>query len=800
MKLSPLSESKLGFDLIRQYLESKAVSPEGKQYVVEMQPARDREAIRLELLRVKECASLIEAGKEFDGALPFSVSGLLDKSRIGRNWLSGEELARLLKWLRVVRNTLRQLREHQNVAPELCKMATAVDFRASLIPLIEKVVDDQGNIRDNASPELLHIRREQMRVSAELRKVLTKILRQAKAEGWAGDAEVTLRNDRLVIPMKADFRGRVPGFVQDVSQSGQTIFLEPTESLEMNNSLRRLQAQEKNEIVRILTEVTAAVGQEAEPLGHWVWLVGRLDFIHAKAVLAVALDAQMPYLRSGQERGLLLLRARHPLLVLRSKEKVMPLTLELNQQKHILLVSGPNAGGKSVTLKTVGLLALMVQCGMLVPCNEGSEFMLFDHLFVDIGDEQSIQNDLSTYTSHLKTLREMDAELTPDSLFLIDEFGAGTDPRLGGAIAEAFLERFLQRGAFGVITTHYGNLKQFAETHAGIVNAAMRFNPETLSPTYEIDIGVPGRSYAFEIARKVGVEESLIARAREKVDQRELYAEDLLLQLEAQKEQLDGILDDNRKRNEELKSLMEKNRDLSQSLTEKRNKIINEARSHAQNLIQEANARIERTIKEIRETQAEKELTKNLRKELAEMVNLEEAPAPPPELMEAGVVEEEKMVEHPAEGIAERDWVKLKDGDAYGWVESLSGKRAVVVVGQMKLTVNLSSIVKIDKPHQTPVSSAGSAEVVHEKRNKASAEIDVQGMRVEEALLTISKFIDDAQLAGLTELRILHGKGTGALRIAIRDYLRQNYGQVQSLEDAPADFGGAGWTIVKLAY
>jgi DNA mismatch repair protein MutS2 len=797
MKLSAFTESKLGFDQIRQFLEGKAASPEARQFIAELQPSTDVAALREELSRVREAQTLIETGKELEAALPYSVRPMLDRSRISGNWLAGDELARMLRWLRMVRAMLRQLKEHQLLAPNLWIMVAAAEFNPKLIPQIETVVDDQGNIKDSASPQLRSLRSEQTRVSADLRKVLSKILRHARNEGWAGDAEITMRNDRLVIPINSDFRGRVSGFEHDVSQSGQTIFLEPAESLEMNNHLRRLQAQEKNEITRILVEVTRQVGENAELLEHFVWLMGRIDFIRAKALLAVAIQASLPVIVPMEENGFILIQARHPLLVLRNKDNavIVPISLEFNSDRRIILISGPNAGGKSVTMKTVGLLQLMVQCGLLVSAKEGTTFQIFDKIFVDIGDEQSIQNDLSTYTSHLKMMREMIDGLDSRSMFLIDEFGAGTDPRLGGAIAEAFLEKFLASHAFGVVTTHYGNLKQFGEAREGIVNAAMHFNPETLSPTFEIEVGNPGRSYAFEIARKVGVAESIISCAREKVDARELYADDLLLKLESQKAELDIILTENRRNNEELKTLLEKNRALAKQLQEKRTAILKEARDEAQHLIMQANARIERTIKEIRETSAEKQLTKNLRKELSEMVSLTEEKPAPPELLEIG---EEPPVELPDVEIQEGDWVKLKEGDTYGYVEELNGKRAIMVAGQMRLTVNVSSLVKIEAPKPEKPIAGSNAQMVNEKRSNASAEIDVQGMRVDEALITITKFMDDALLAGLTELRILHGKGTGALRIAIREYLRKHYAQVKSLEDGPADFGGPGWTIVNM--
>jgi DNA mismatch repair protein MutS2 len=603
--------------------------------------------------------------------------------------------------------------------------------------------------------------------------------------------------------MKADFKGHIKGFVHDVSQSGQTIFLEPSSALEANNRIRQLVIEEHNEIVRILSVLTAQLREDLPGLKKYTEVVAQLDFIRAKGKLAVDLDAVKPRYEPTQ-KALMLVKARHPLLLLKpgvNKAKVVPLSIQLNPQQRIILVSGPNAGGKSVTLKTIGLLQIMFQAGLLIPCDESSEFCWFTGLYVDIGDEQSIQSDLSTYTSHLQNMREMLGQLRDGRLFLMDEFGSGTDPKLGGAIAEAFLERFLNSGAYGIVTTHYGNLKAFADRSAGIVNAAMQFDPETLSPSFRIEVGIPGRSYAFEIAQNVGVSKELLDDARSRVDGGQLQTEDLLLKLEVQKSELEQVLLDNKKKNEELAVLLKRNQELAQRAKEEEAKILRQAHQKAQALIDSANAKIEQTIREIRESQADKERTKAIRRELAVML-----PTPPPEeaeeiaedeALEAAEMAEESPVPMVGATIGIGDWVLLRDSNSYGQVLELQDKRAVVSLGEMRITVKIKHLVKIKPPKGGNVRILRAAGMMVNKKANISLELSVKGFRVEQALPSVQQFIDDATLAGLHEVRILHGKGTGALRQAIREFL-QNMPEVRRCEDAPLDQGGAGWTVVSL--
>jgi len=803
--LSPQSEDKLGCHEIRAMLEARALTEEGKAQCLQMQPFRKPGLIEPELERVKQFRDLMMEEDSFVFEFTGSVSGLLSQISVPGNWLRAHELFNIMKWLRMVREMLGYFRSRKERYPAIWELLNGLDWDKSTLASIESVLDPRGMLHDHASPALGVIRKEINAQSGEVRRMLQATLRAAISNGWSDASEITIRNDRYVVPMKADFKGKIKGFVHDVSQSGQTIFVEPAGALELNNALRELQIREQNEIVRILTTITDLLRQQLPSFLNYKKAITKVDFSRAKARLAMDMKAEKPvFTHNGGPYKLV--KGRHPLLLAKhgfKTSEIVPLSFVLDSGNRILLISGPNAGGKSVTLKTAGILQWMVQSGLLPPCGEGSEFRHFRKIFVDIGDEQSILSDLSTYTSHLRNLKEMMAGMDQDTLFLLDEFGAGTDPKLGGAIAEAFLMRFVESGAYGVVTTHYGNLKRFAESHNGIQNAAMQFNPSSLTPTYQIDVGVPGRSYAFEIARNVGVPEEILEDASSRIEGKELQTESLLLRLEAQREELEAVLKENREKNQELKTLLGKNRDRIVKIQAEEGKILGEAQKRAQALIDAANAKIEQTIREIRESQAEKERTKELRKALSEML-------PEPNIAQSSeLVDEDGDVEFesaeaeqvpellPGAQIALGDWVQLEDAASYGEVLDLQGTRAVVAVGDMRITVKLKGLIKIKPPKAGRTFSSGYSTYRLRQKQHATTELRVQGFRVEQALPVLQKFMDDAIGANVKDLRILHGKGTGALREAIRTILA-TLPEVVSFEDEHADRGGEGWTIVKL--
>ena len=826
MKLQPEQTlKKLGFGQVTQALASRARTEGGRRYCEELVPTSNKIELHDAHTRLGEYLKVLDTDEAFYPDYSGDVTPYLRKASIEGNWLLREDVFALLKWLRMVRDAVAWFRTRRDRFPTVWQMFNGLEFDKAILADFETVINDRGKIKDSASDDLRRIRREMNRISSELRKQLNSILKNAIKEGWTLDKEVTIRNDRLVIPLRADFKGRVKGFVHDVSQSGQTIFVEPQESLESNNRIRRLFGEEKNEIVRILTDLTEKVREKLPELRGFAELMDRVDFLGAKARLAQDWKCSLPKVHLDQKVWKLVL-AYHPLLVQKlGKLYVIPLNMEINSSKRIVLISGPNAGGKSVSLKTVGLLQVMLQSGLAIPVDPTSEFSLVNKIFIDIGDEQSIQSDLSTYTSHLAHMREMLDGLDDNSLFLIDEFGSGTDPRLGGAIAEAFLERFVKTKALGIITTHYGNLKTFADTHAGIQNAAMEFDPADLAPTYRIQVGMPGRSYAFEIARNVGVPDTILKAAEKKISKREIYTDELLLKLENQKAELERITKENKAKQGQLKFLQEQYETLKGNLEVRQADILRKAEEEAESLVKGANARIERTIREIKESQADKEKTKRLRKDLETSIQRntpEKTAIPDQPAISIPELENEKVAAKTAPkesktGAEKRtkpkpikktplktgplevgDWVLLKANNSKGEIMEIKKKKAVVAVGGMRMTLKVADLERTHPPIgvKSGPSASTAARIRIQEIAQVKTELNVMGKKVDETLPLVTKFVDAALAAGLREVRILHGKGTGALRTSIRQFLR-SYPEIVSMEDAPIQLGGAGWTVVR---
>ena len=799
----PHTYEKLGFDVILETLTRYLSSEDARMYAAGIQPWSHKAGLKQELKRVHEFKQLLEQGESFPVKSYRSVSAILKKLEVDGNWLSIRELDDVWSWLKSIRDARAFLDTHKENCPDLFDWVHTHTFSTGLIRQIEKVLDERGNLREDASTELSRIRKNIQRKSGELRSTLYRILRHAQQQNWTQEKEITLRNDRLVIPVRAEAKGRVPGFVQDVSQSGGTVYIEPTEALALNNSLKEFQIKEQNEIVRILLAITAKVSNEREMLTRFRGVMLSLEVMQAKARLALELDANLPVVVENGSQ-LTIYNGRYPLLLLKAKQdsmEVVPLNISFSKNKRIVLISGPNAGGKSVAMKTIGLLQLMLQCGFLIPVNEDSIFRLFDSIFLDIGDEQSVDNDLSTYTSHLYLMRQMGDHMDGASLFLIDEFGSGTDPRQGGAIAESFLERFLRQRAYGVITTHYGNLKEFAEVNNGIVNAAMEFDTKELKPTYRLLEGMPGRSYAFEMAKRVGVHPSILRKANKKAGSEEMDAEQMIRELEKKNTRLTQLVNENKNREKKLERLLSKNEELKDNLSRKQNGILREAQLEARAMIEKANRDIERTIREIKEQQAAKEVTRKLRKELADSApEVVEAINPKADSSAKKKSAKKKGSSEPeilhGEPIQEGDWVKLKNTSSYGQLVEIQGKKGQIESGGIRLTVKLNQLIKI-RPPKSQEKRKESGYIGSIPATHARLELNVLGKRVEEALLEVDKFLDNANLAGLHQVRILHGKGTGALREAIRKHILGLH-IVSSAKDAPVEQGGAGWTVVEL--
>ena len=680
-------------------------------------------------------------------------------------------------------------------------------------------------MKDNASAELLRIRRELSATTGSISRSLNSILRAAQSDGYVDkDVTPTMRDGRLVIPVAPGMKRKIRGIVHDESATGKTVFIEPAEVVEANNRIRELEGEERREIIRILTEFSAVVRPQVPAILSSYEFLAEIDFIRAKAVFSIEAKACKPDVEDRQIVDWF--EAVHPLLQMslaKHGKKVVPLDIELTPEKRILLISGPNAGGKSVCLKTVGLLQYMLQCGVPVPMHERSHVGIFESIFIDIGDEQSIEDDLSTYSSHLTNMKNMMKGCNGRSLILIDEFGGGTEPQIGGAIAEAVLKRFNQKGTFGVITTHYQNLKHFAENHEGVVNGAMLYDRHEMKALFQLQIGNPGSSFAVEIARKIGLPEDVIADASEIVGSEYIQSDKYLQDIVRDKRYWETKRQNIRKREKIMEETIARYEKEIEELTRSRKEILKKAKEDAEYLLQESNAKIENTIRTIKEAQAEKERTKLARKELTDFrqqveeidkAALEEQIARKMERLREKQERKKERKNKPAENkpavvvpkvlpIQSGDYVRIKGQTTVGQVMEISGKNAVVMFGLMKTNVKTDRLERSDAPKPTTTIakstfvSSETQDRMYEKRLSFKQDIDVRGMRGDEAIQAVTYFIDDAILVGVSRVRILHGTGSGILRTLIRQYLATVPG-VADFRDEHVQFGGAGITVVDL--
>lgn len=793
-------EIKLGFDRIREQLGELCLSPLGKAFVQKIRFS-DNFAVIYKLTRqtAEMKAILEETSGEFPAQSYFDVTPALEKIRIEGVLLSLDEFFDLKLSLRTIRQILKFLGEQEEGRfPFLRELAGNVNVEKWVSDAIDRIIDDRGQVRDNASSELADIRRRLISEAAGVRKKLDSILKQAKNSGWVGDeVSLTVRNGRMVIPISAEHKRKLKGFVHDESATGQTLFMEPADVLDANNEIRELEYAERREVNRILIQLANQIRPHLADLQRAYQFLGMVDFIRAKAKLSVLIGGVFP---TFVNRPLLRwYAAKHPLLFLsfqKQGRKVVPLSIELQQNQRILVVSGPNAGGKSVALKTIGLIQYMFQCGLLVPMREDSTVGLFQNLFIDIGDEQSLENDLSTYSSHLTNMKFFLNFSQKKTLFLIDEFGTGTEPSLGGAIAEAILEDLTKSGAFGIINTHYTNLKTFADKTLGLVNGAMRYDGEHLEPLYELEIGKPGSSFAFEIASKIGLPKAVVNRAQSKLGTQQINFEKLLKELDIEKKVFaEKNLEVGIKERKLAQQLAETTA-LQKRLDNDQKKILNEAKQKAKQLLVDTNQRIESTIREIKENKAEREPTKQIRQEL-EKFEIQELKIQP--VLE--VVPEEFL---PEEGdIAVGSYVRIKNQTTIGQVLSLKGKDAEISIGDLKSNIKLNRLEKVSKKafkeaigEKAIAPKLGGIDI-NEKMMNFNFNLDIRGKRGEEAMVDLDDFMNNAIMLGYDQLRIVHGKGDGILRQLVRNHLK-SFKHVGKMQDEHADRGGAGVTLVEM--
>lgn len=814
-------EQKTGFDKVRLLVSDKCLSPLGKERVAAMSFSTDYAFISNELDLVDEFVKIQQGETDFPANYFFDVRYSLKRIRPEGTWMDEKELFDLKRSLQTIHDIIRffQPGEDEEIKyPALTALAGDILVFPQLVGRIDTILDKFGKVKDSASPELQTIRREMTITMSNISRNLQSILRAAQSEGVVEkDVTPTMRDGRLMIPVAPAFKRKIKGIVHDESASGKTVFIEPESVVEANNRIRELEGEEKREIIRILTDLTNFVRPLVPDILQSYEFLADIDFIRAKALFAIEIQGIRPVVEDKQQLDWA--RAIHPLLYLSLKKQhkeVVPLDIELTTEKRLLIISGPNAGGKSVCLKTVGLLQYMLQCGLLVPMHESSRTGLFEHLFIDIGDEQSIENDLSTYSSHLTHMKYFVRNCNERTILLIDEFGSGTEPQIGGAIAEALLNRFNQHKSFGVITTHYQNLKHFAEDTPGIVNGAMLYDRHLMQPLFKLAIGNPGSSFAIEIARKIGLPEDVIAEASEKVGMDYINMDKYLQDIVRDKRYWESKRQNIRQREKKLEDIIARyEKDLSE-VNSQRKEIVREAKAEASRILSDANARIENTIREIKEAQAEKERTKQARQELQSFKDsVSDAQEEDDKLARKMAKlkeraerkkQKQKVSAQPVfnrDVIEVGDAVRLKGQTSVGTVMELQEKQATVAFGMIKSTVKLDRLEKVSKNQikkeiqKSTFVSEQTSDQMHEKRLHFKQEIDVRGMRGEEALQTVTYFIDDAIQVGAQQVRILHGTGTGILRQLIREYLRSVPG-VRSFHDEHVQFGGAGITVVEL--
>jgi len=808
-------EQKIAFTTIRQLLKDKCVSTLGEEKVDEIQFSSDyTDVIRLlsqtdEMLRVLTTdADELPIGDFYD------VRPALSRVRVEGLFLDELEVFDLRRALEAVRLLVAFLTKHEaEVYPHLHELVSDVETFPLIVNRIDAILNKFGKIKDNASPELARIRKDIFQVQSGISRTLNSILRQAQADGYVEkDVAPTMREGRLVIPVSPAFKRKVNGIVHDESATGKTVFIEPQQVVEANNRVRELEGEERREVMRILVDFTNFVRPYTESIFSSQYFLGQIDFLRAKALFGIDIKAIKP--RVDDCCQLEWAKAIHPLLFLSLKKQgkeIVPLDITLNEKQRILLISGPNAGGKSVCLKTVVLLQYMLQCGLLVPLHDSSRAGIYERLFIDIGDEQSIENDLSTYSSHLLNMKFFIKNSNPKTLLLIDEFGTGTEPMIGGAIAEATLERFNQNLAFGVITTHYTNLKHYAEDAEGIVNGAMLYDRQHLQPLFQLSIGNPGSSFAIEIARKIGLPEDLIAEAAEKVGAEHLDYDKHLQDIVRDKRYWENKRQQIRQKEKRLEETLAKYEEEMAGMDKQRKEITNKAKDEAKNLLNEANAKIENTIRQIKEADAEKVRTQAVRKELDDFKK-KISPLNPPQgdLKKPHLHVSKKNVERPNSSPSGREAgafvvgsnVRMKGQTATGTIIEMQDKQALVAFGNLKSTVKLNRLEAISnnqlKKEARKYESLGNTatDEVRQRKLTFQSEIDVRGMRGDEALQAVMYFIDDAVMVGVASVRILHGTGTGALRQMIRQYLGTTHG-IRTYRDEHIQFGGAGVTVVE---
>ena len=790
-------EHKIGFDSVRSLIDEKCAGSWGVEEAEKISFSNDFDTIVASLTLINEMMSLITDSNALPVPVVIDLRQQFADTKAEGTFLETKDLIALKKNISTLRELVKFISDADpNRFPSLINFVKDTFTFANIENRIDSIINRFGDVKDNASPNLAQIRRDIIISQNSVSKIMRSVLNKAAEDGLI-DKDVTpsLREGRLVIPVSSMNKRRIPGIVHDESATGKTVFIEPTAVVEVNNRIRELENEERREIIRILTEFTNFVRPFYDDILNSCLLVAKIDAIRAKALFSIDIKAIKPYLYSDCRIDWY--EARHPLLeksLTRQGKKIQPLNIRLNKKQRILLISGPNAGGKSVCLKTAGLLQYMLQCGLPIPIHERSNAGIFQSIFIDIGDEQSIENDLSTYSSHLINMKNCIKYSNGKSLLLIDEFGTGTEPQLGGAIAEAVLNRLNTNHVYGIITTHYTNLKHYAAQTEGIVNAAMLYDRNKMQPLFMLSIGTAGSSFAIEIARKIGLPDDVINAASKIVGEEQIDFDKHLQDVARDKRYWEQKRAKIKEEEKKLQSLTEHYDALVQDIKKKEKEIIRNAKEEASQIIKNSNAKIENTIRAIKESAADKNITQTERRELENFKkSLDKQLEKQPDI---------KQLKDFHKG----ERVRIKGQNIAGTIDAVNGKTAIVFFGQIKSTgevskleqLTASQLKEMEKYSTNAVANTKKGFDMRERQLNFSQDIDVRGMRVDEALQAVIYFLDDAQMFNVSRVRILHGTGTGALKSAIRDYLYQS-SIVKSFKDEHVQFGGAGITVVDLA-
>ena len=835
-------EQKIGFDRIRQIISDRCSTAYAAERTATETFSTNPAHIRKRLLLTDEMRLIMMFEDSFPSGGFIDCIDFLKPLEVGS---SAIDLISLRK-LRTMLDTLRRVTSFfegikDGVYPNLKRMSAPIMGFPEIQRRIESIIDRYGDVKDTASDELYSIRKALKEKEGAISRRINAILKKAQEDGIVdSEAGVSVRDGKMLIPVSAANKKKIAGFIYDESATGKTAFIEPAEVVELDNQIKELRFSEQREIVRILFEFTEFLRPYIPELLDGARYLGEIDFIMAKAQIALDFIAGMPIISDAGEMNLR--KARHPLLeraLKKERKEIVPLTASLNPQKHILLISGPNAGGKSVCLKTVGLLQYMFQWGMLIPTSETSELMVFDRIMVDIGDDQSIDNDLSTYRSFLDNMKKMLEKADNKTLVLIDEFGSGTEPAAGGAIAEAILSELDKRGAYGVITTHYTNLKLYASGETGVMNGAMMFDVKNIAPMFKLEMGLPGNSFAFELARKMGLPESIIKDAENRAGEEFVGIERNLRKIARNRKALDEKLERIRHTDKTLENITDKYQKELQQIKQLKKDILDDAKKEAEEIIRKANKQVENTIRTIKESQAAKEETQEARKELQGFMSILAArkekeqkdkddyiekkiqqidarrerqkqrkaqKADEAALKEAREIqaEKERLEAFRTAPLKVGEKVRVKENGMVGEVAKVSAKAVVVIIGHISSKMPLDKVERITsnefksavKETARPVSAVKVDSSINERKLNFSTELDVRGERLNDAIEKVTRYVDDAIMLNISSVRIIHGKGTGVLRDEIQRYLRTMPG-VASAKDEHIQFGGSGVTIVN---